>query len=220
MSTLSYLDERNKVSYSYVGWKDLNNWLSGLNSEGKVGKVPPKGVNRGKIIQELDERRKKMKNRFGKDMVVRQIARIDRGHGNDWCDYENDHGYTHLEELLIYQPVEWRNQAREYIYQFRFDVERESSSPMRCTEWNTVINMTEYEVPVIMWSPILVALFHPDMKRSKRYEPLNFILAYTGSCSLMDDLLPKYIGYFLSQDKSSTAFKKKWKEIFLVCWLK
>ena len=204
MSTLSYLDENGKVSYSYVGWKDLNDWLSSLNSGGNIGKEPPKGVNRGKIIGELEHRLKRKKNRFGEDVFVRGIARINRGLGNDWCKYENELGCTHLEELLIYQPVEWRNQAREYVYQFRFKVERESCNPNRCMEWTTIIEGTEYGVPVIMWFPILVVLFHPDMKRSARYEPLNLLLAYdcsnTGPSIL--PFLEKYIGYFSTNYQS------------------
>eukprot|EP00550_Attheya_septentrionalis_P010615 CAMPEP_0198306876 /NCGR_PEP_ID=MMETSP1449-20131203/58635_1 /TAXON_ID=420275 /ORGANISM="Attheya septentrionalis, Strain CCMP2084" /LENGTH=656 /DNA_ID=CAMNT_0044009437 /DNA_START=2430 /DNA_END=4400 /DNA_ORIENTATION=- len=192
MSTLEYLDSDGRVSYSYVNWKLLNNWLSSVNSNGEVGATPPSGVNRGKIIEELEERCKKSDHGIA-NLIVRGVARIDRGFGQDWRDFENDEGYTHLEELLIYQPTEWRKQAREYLYQFKFDLERKSFNRPRKTEWTAKIEETEHTFSIYMYSPILAVIFHPKLKRSTRYEPINFLLAYGVSDPL--PLLYKWINY-------------------------
>jgi hypothetical protein len=87
---------------------------------------------------------------------------VKRGLGEDWRKYENDQGFTHLEELIIYQPADWRKQAREYMYVYRFDLSRESKSDRICER--------NYEredgglacVKIPMYSPIVVTLFHPS----------------------------------------------------------
>lgn len=37
---------------------------------------------------------------------------VNRDFGNKkvWRLYENDHGYTHLEKLFVYQPPDWQKQ--------------------------------------------------------------------------------------------------------------
>jgi hypothetical protein len=111
-----------RVLGTLVPWKVHNNWLSELNSNTYVTGTLKEGVNRGKVIEELKARRKKKKNVLV-DGTFSAVGR-DRGYGLDWRDYENDHGYTHLEELLIYQPTEWRKQAREYLYIYDCDLSK------------------------------------------------------------------------------------------------
>jgi len=197
MSTLEYLDSDGQVSYSYVDWKLLNDWLSSVNSNNKIGKELPKGVNRGEITEELDKRRAK-KNKVT-EHLIRGIGRIDRGYGLDWRQYENNDGYTHFEELLIFQPKEWRNQARGYVYRYNFDVERKSFNAERSMGWPTEMEKIQHTIPIIMWSPILVVLYHPEMKRSSRYEPINFLLAYGASDPLpsLYNSIKYYVGHNL-----------------------
>lgn len=197
MSTLKYLDNDGRVSYNYVEWKMLNDWLSSVNSDGQIGQEPPKGVNRGKIIEELEYRKSKSTQGVG-ELLVKGLARIDRGYSRDWSNCENDSGYTHLEELLIYQPDQWRTQVREYVYKFHFDVNRQSSNPIRCMTWTCKIEKTENTIPIYMWSSILVVLFHPVMQRSTRYEPINFLLAYGAGASNPLESVDKYITYFMN----------------------
>lgn len=208
MSTLQYLDESGGlVSYNYVEWKLLNDWLSTLNTNNKVGEEPPKGVNRGKIIEELEDRRTKSTSGIKERFLMKGLARIDRGYGLDWRLYENDHGYTHFEELLIYQPKEWRNQAREYLFEFYFDVERKSLNSIRSFEWVTICETNEHTIPIHMWSPILVVLFHPAMKRSTRYQPVNFLLAHGVSNPL--PFLDKLINYIVDDVEDLSNLNEK-----------
>ena len=178
MATLEYLDEDGRISYQSVSWKKLNCRLSYFNSAGAIGDEPPtKGANRGKIIEELEERRKGSDG-FVESVLIRGLSRIDRGYGLDWRNYENGDCYTHFEEVLVYQPKEWRNQAREYLYQYCFDVNRKSENRSRVTDWVCRLEHKVIRVTILMPFPILVVLMHPAMKRSTRYEPVNFLLAY------------------------------------------
>jgi hypothetical protein len=111
MSTLEYLDAKGSVtSFALVPSVTLHNWLSELNGNPHVVDTLAKGVNRGKVLEEMEARRR------GKEsMVVGGVLRMmgkDRGYGRDWREVENEQGYTHLEELLNYQPNEWRQQVR------------------------------------------------------------------------------------------------------------
>jgi hypothetical protein len=174
--TLDYLDPDGTVNYTYVPWGTLNNWLSILNGFPHSVIDLPSGVNRGKVIDELESRRSKASGvvAFGARLVGRDL-----GYGADWREFENDQGYTHLEELLIYQPSEWRKQAREYMFVYKFDLGRVSPNEKRqVTVMFGSDGVPETDLPVLLSTPVLVVLFHLDMQRSRRYEPLNFLLAY------------------------------------------
>lgn len=215
MSTLEYLDDRGSVrNFNLVPWVTLHGWLSSINGRPDPNVTLAHGVNRGKILEELENRKKQ------KDTVVDgayKFIGMDRGHGLDWKEYENDEGYTHLEELFIYQPEDWRKQAREYLFRFRCDLSRESSNH-ELRQITAVIDDRSF--PVIMKSPILVVLFHPSIPRTGRYEPLNFLLAYgiqdplpslfrdmsESDCrKLIDDLSP--LNYFLEFQNHVAAYR-------------
>ncbi|KAL3910464.1 MAG: hypothetical protein SGILL_007677 [Bacillariaceae sp.] len=49
--------------------------------------------------------------------------RLSLGYGKDWKRYQNPQGYTHFEELLIYQPRYWKMHAREYMLRFDGDID-------------------------------------------------------------------------------------------------
>jgi hypothetical protein len=121
--------------------------------------------------------------------VVTFVAGGSRGHGNSWTEYENKLGYTHLEELLIYQPTDWRKQAREYILRYNWDIVRHSAS----TDKRRVDlkledgNDDEFDVSIQLPSPVHVVLFHPEMSRTSRYEALFFVLSW-GAKSPLDDV--------------------------------
>jgi len=89
MSTLEYLDPNRAVNFTFVPWTLLNEWLSALNgSTYEAGKLRD-GVNRGKVIEELESRMKKKTNEvLAKSM---HLFGRDRGHGMDWREYENAH---------------------------------------------------------------------------------------------------------------------------------
>jgi hypothetical protein len=123
METLEYLDPDGTVKFTYVPWRVLNDWLSELNGNPHVAGSLREGVNRGKVIAEFEVRRNKTGSVLGQ--TLKAIGR-DRGYGQDWREHENDQGYTHFEELLMYQPLDWRKQAREYIYRFDWDLARNS----------------------------------------------------------------------------------------------
>lgn len=175
MSTLEYLDEQGSVTnFTLVPWATIHSWLSELNGDpASLGSLA-KGVNRGKVLEELEARRK------GNDSMILgctlRIVGMDRGYGRGWREYENpSSGYTHLEELLLYQPKDWRKQAREYLFRFGCDLDRESRNEVDRT---ISIDIGTTNVQIFLKRPILVVLFHPAMKRTSRYEPLNFLLSY------------------------------------------
>lgn len=171
MSTLEYLDGEGTVtSFTLVPWKTLHKWLSELNGNPHCEGGIARGVNRGKILEELEARRKKT-NSVLLDGAMRAIGRS-RGHGLDWRDHENEQGLTHLEELLVYQPKDWRVQAREYFFRFKCDLDRASNTG----NTNRITNIAGNDIA--MKRPIDVVLFSPDLKRTARYEPLNFLLSY------------------------------------------
>jgi hypothetical protein len=153
----------------------LNNWLSQLNGSFHLEDELPEGVNRGQIIEELEARRKRKTSlvEVGLNAMGRGL-----GSGNDWREYDNDQGYTHLEELLIYQPNDWRIQAREYLFKYQVDLERKSQNLFRTHDISLLVNECKVKFTFPMDTPTLAVLFHPDMARTKRYEPLNFLLAY------------------------------------------
>jgi hypothetical protein len=103
---------------------------------------------------------------------------VDRGLGLDWCKYENKQGDTHFEELLVYQPKAWRVQVREYFYLYGWDNTQERQNRKRVTlvDIEEKTGITSLLLPLT--SPVHVVLFHPDLKRTSRYKPLNFLLAY------------------------------------------
>ena len=106
----------------------------------------------------------------------------DIGAGKDWTLYQNQEGYTHLEELLIYQPPKWRIQAREYVYLYGYIADQHTNPTnkgMRCHSFVLRLDDgVEKEYEVTMDTPIRVVLFHPDISRLDRYDPLQFLLAY------------------------------------------
>lgn len=176
MDTLEYLDPDGTVKFTYVPWEVLNDWLSECNGNPHVAGSLREGVNRGKVIAELEARRIKTDKVI--DHIVKAFGR-DRGYGKDWREHENDQGYTHLEELLMYQPLDWRKQAREYIYLYEWDTARNSRNEERTiTKSIALAEGSNVVVPIVLASPVLVVLFHPEMTRTSRYEPLNLLLAY------------------------------------------
>ena len=125
----------------------------------------------------MEGRRAKKKSGFETGL---SLVGIDRGFGKDWREYENSGGLTHVEELLVYQPADWRKQAREYMLRFEFDLKRNSESSSR--SHRVSLPRTYLGVPASVTmklvTPILLVLFHPGISRIGRYEPLNFLLAY------------------------------------------
>lgn len=204
MSTLEYLDPDGSVNFTLVPWTLLNQWLSKLNGNPQVPGSLRDGVNRGRVIEELEARRKKKKSSavaFGLNIFGR-----DPGYERDWRDYENDHGYTHIEELLIYQPTDWRKQAREYFYRYFCDLRRSSTNEKRVTAMNIPTIQGKDSVSIMIDSPIMVVLFHPEITRSHRYEPLNFLLAY-GVENPLPNLLEKLAGVL--DDKGRNIVEKE-----------
>jgi len=58
MSTLEYLDGEGSVtSFTLVPWVTLHSWLSELNGNAETPERMAKGVNRGKILEELEDGR-------------------------------------------------------------------------------------------------------------------------------------------------------------------
>lgn len=172
MASLEYLDEEGTVNFLFVPWKLLNNWLSELNGNPHVHELRD-GVNRGKVIEELQ-------NRKHQSSTFMEVV-FSRGYGKDWLEYENEQGYTHFEELLIYQPKDWRKQAREYLFRYSCNLERESPSEVedvRRVRVTLAVHNRQQTIDIVMSKPSLVVLFHPEMKNSRRHEPLNFLLAY------------------------------------------
>jgi len=171
MSTLEYLDAEGTVSnFTLVPWKKLHSWLSQLNGDIHVSLAcPPNGINRGKILEELEDRRKSDHSIFSNTM---KVVGKDLGRGLDWRIHQNVQGLTHLEELLVYQPKDWRKQAREYLFRFKCDVGHEPND----ISARQVKHITGQDI--IMKGPIEVVLFHSELKRTARYEPLNFLLSY------------------------------------------
>jgi hypothetical protein len=179
MSTLDYLDPQGNVNFYIVSWTKLNEWLSFLNGNPHIAGEPPKGLNRGDVIRELEER---YNGNVGGGLrrLTNAVARNDLGEGKDWRDYENAQGYAHLEELFIYQPLDWRKQAREYFFAYEYDLHRESTSKQlrSCDVEVTGVNGATASICIFMSTSVLAVLFHPEMRRVGRYEPLNFLLSY------------------------------------------
>ena len=226
------------VDYTNVPWVTLNEWLSELNENKHVqGKIPERGVNRNKVMDELERRyqrrifRKVIKimnldesneawgtleellsevccdelewryHQKESEMSLEEIKALvvnhnkqngvaeyfdideeeneveDDGAGQDWKEYQNAQGFTHLEELFIYQPKHWRTFARDYLLNFDGDLD------MTCCESdNQRIAQCQVDngqrICIPMKNPVSVVLFHPEIPRCKRYEPLNFLLAH------------------------------------------
>jgi hypothetical protein len=77
-------------------------------------------------------------------------------------------------------------------------------------------------VSIVLASPVLVVLFHPEMTRTSRYEPLNFLLAYgvqdplpdvldgldlddPGEEAILSELSP--LDYFFEFEKNVQTYK-------------
>mmetsp|Transcript_46033 Transcript_46033/g.112405 ORF Transcript_46033/g.112405 Transcript_46033/m.112405 type:complete len:659 (+) Transcript_46033:559-2535(+) len=194
MSTLEYLDGQGSVkNFGLVPWETLHGWLWAINGSPNVVSDRPGGINRGRIIEELEARRIKAHETPLLDGALR-FLHSDRGIGKDWREFESSNdGLTHLEELLVYQPSEWRKQAREYFFRYDCNLSRESTNEEKRTIL-TVINHQKHQL--FMKTPILAILFHPEMNRTDRYQPLNFLLAY-GVC----DPLPALFQDFSEEDQ-------------------
>lgn len=128
----------------------------------------------------------------GDDDSYLHLIFAERGYGFDWLDYENKAGYTHFEELLIFQHKNWKQQAREYLYRFHCNPDRVCSSKSGTVlrDSTTVYsndnlnyrtfelplqanNETEKIVPIFLYNPVLAVLFHPEIKRVDRYQPYS-----------------------------------------------
>jgi len=99
----------------------------------------------------------------------------------------------HFEELLVFQPPSWRVQAREYYFKYGFDINASRYSEGKIARPCISLNLkgeahndddnqieedSYHIIEVTMTTPIAVILFHPSIPKSKRYEPLIFLLAY------------------------------------------
>ncbi|OEU11328.1 P-loop containing nucleoside triphosphate hydrolase protein [Fragilariopsis cylindrus CCMP1102] len=144
-------------------------------------------LNRGHVIKELEDRR--LGNITNKSKLHDKLYVLamrgrgrDIGTDKDWTLYQNQEGYTHLEELLIYQPPKWRIQAREYVYLYGYIADQHTNPTnkgMRCHSFVLRLDDgVEKEYEVTMDTPIRVFFFHPDLSRLDRYDPLQFLLAY------------------------------------------
>jgi hypothetical protein len=199
MDTLEYLDPDGTVKFTYVPWRVLNDWLSELNGDPHVAGCLREGVNRGKVIAELEARRNKTENVLV-DHTLKAFGR-DRGYGQDWREHENVQGYTHFEELLMFQPLDWRKQAREYIYRFEWDIARNSSNEEKRKITKSIALATGPDVVVPI---VLAVLFHPEMARTSRYEPLNLLLAY----GVQDPLPDLFLGLNLEETAEESMLKE------------
>eukprot|EP00931_Biecheleriopsis_adriatica_P106493 TRINITY_DN80930_c0_g1_i1.p1 TRINITY_DN80930_c0_g1~~TRINITY_DN80930_c0_g1_i1.p1 ORF type:complete len:730 (-),score=148.10 TRINITY_DN80930_c0_g1_i1:42-2183(-) len=182
LSTLDYLDKGGRVhNFLLVPWAMLHEWLSSFNGYGNVDR--PEGLTRGAVLKELERRRKLNKSKRSLVDWMSHVA-VDVGEGRDWRDYENPDGFTHLEELLIFQPEQWRQQAREYMFAYGFNINRQSTDLTRrsvdvpITYLDEEKDSVDTTVSVFMSNALRVALFHKLIPASKRYRPLNFLLAY------------------------------------------
>ena len=139
----------------------------------------------------------------------------DLGSSKDWREYKNTVGLDHFEELLVHQPTEWRVQAREYLYRYKFDIKsRRINKDRPCHELDLLhlmklgLGSASYETPhvdqdettdlnvkISMDYPILVAMFHEDIAKTMRYEPIMFLLSYDAS-----DPIPEVASNILSQE--------------------
>lgn len=188
--TLNYLDPQGGVNFYVVEWKTLNLWLSHLNGKDGIEqlvRIPPQALNRADILRELEDRRSRQKKRPTLRHALNVTMGRDLGLGTDWRHYQNDDGYTHFEELLIYQPKDWRKQAREYIFAYKCDPNQVPADLSKRVCELTLNKEEEAEtdeegnqtaVTIELATPILVVLFYMGMRRVDRYEPLNFLLAY------------------------------------------
>lgn len=178
--TLDYLDPGGRVhNFFLVPWHKLHEWLS-LFNRGRDG--VPEGLTRGSVLSELERRKGGNRTWAGR---ARSMV-VDTGDGRDWREHEDECGITHFEELLVFQPKDWRRQAREYLIKYGCDINRTSPNPLnplRRAEvpvtYNTKDgNEKDTKVSVPMSNALLMVLFHPAIPRSHRYQPLNFLLAY------------------------------------------
>jgi hypothetical protein len=108
------------------------------------------------------------------------------GRGQDWRTYKNDLGYTHLEELLMYQPLNWKMRVRGYILQYNFDLNQEHKTKDRAHAFTLIVNYDKVHYVVQMTSPILVVLFHPALTRTMRYDALRLLVSYGAESPLAD----------------------------------
>lgn len=79
---------------------------------------------------------------------------------------------------MIYQPKDWRKQAREYLFRFKCNLSRINPNEVALT---TAMQVGRHNLAIVLKNPILIVLFHPEMERTSRYGPLNFLLAYGAS---------------------------------------
>ena len=128
---------------------------------------------------ELDNAGKSVVNATLRDSRNAIDEEDDMGFGHDWKLYQNAEGYTHLEELRIYQPTHWQRLAREHLFLFEGDLDL-SVCPERDTSKRTCLCTPDgcREILIQLSTPVSVVLFHPEIPRTKRYRPLNFLLAY------------------------------------------
>ena len=78
------------------------------------------------VLNEL-ERRRKLKPKEKSWTDVFRTA-VDVGEGRDWREWVNGDGFTHLEELLIFQPKDWRPQVRQYLFKYMCDINRQCTA--------------------------------------------------------------------------------------------
>lgn len=126
-------------------------------------------------------------------------ANVENGAWRSWCNSLWFWSWVWLERLWksprLFSPwgvadlsaQGWKEQAREYLYRFDWDLER--ASPARnglviIEKYFSSDDGTKEAISFSMRTPTLVVLFHPEMSRTSPYESLNFILSYWGKNTL------------------------------------
>lgn len=76
--------------------------------------------------------------------------------------------YLHFILMIRFYPpfTEWRIQAREYLFKYKCDLDRTSSSDST----NRVVYNGGKRI--VMKRPVEVVLFHAELNRADRYGPL------------------------------------------------
>jgi len=69
--------------------------------------------------------------------------------------------------------------VREYLYRYNCHIGRISvDKEKRVTTIDLPTNDGKDIASIFLATPVMVVLFHPELSRSRSYEPLNFLLSY------------------------------------------
>ena len=190
------------LKLSSIPWVVLNDWLSMKNGYFKPGAVYPKDLRHDDVLVELERRRVSKKNETGETSEMEDGSFRIRfpseqhliGFGKDWREHENDSGYSHLEELFLYQPSSWKKLARIYLFRHQCDLNRKSrSTALRSVKIEILRDdKTMLVVRLNISTPLLMVLFHPRLERISRYDPLRFLLSH-GAFNPLPNLLREMV---------------------------